>query len=448
MNINQFLKQLSTGDEIRDYQHASKLFVSDNYKLSPKYGFLYHVAFDLAPGITKTPTTEQMELGMLVKAVNLPSFKIDVKTQNAYNRVNLTQTKVNYDPVRITFHDDSADVVRNFWYDYFSYFYRDSDYVEPMYRTGHKYQLQASSVFGYTPRSYNGGDGQLQFINSIRIYSLHQKRFSEYTLINPIISNFKHGDHRADAGDSLMEHEMQIEFETVKYATGYVTEDSVKGFGTLHYDKTPSPLTPAGGGTQSIAGPGGLLDTADSIVSDLAEGNFGAAALTAARATQNFKGADIGGLAKGYAVSTGIGMGLDLLSGQNPMDRLSAPINLAKKIGSTATGLTQGTSASAWVNPDAPAGSTTIGGVSNNVSSNGDFLSSVTQFGKDTWNTVSNYAPSLPSTSGTTWSNPLNLVKTVESSLRANPSAPAYTGTDPIVRARLGLPPLEYNGED
>ena len=103
MSINEFLKGFTTGDNLKDYSHASKLFVADNYNLSPKYGFLYHVAFDLNPAIAKTPNTQQIELGMLVKQVALPSFKINVKKQNAYNRWNYTQTKVDYDNVRLTF---------------------------------------------------------------------------------------------------------------------------------------------------------------------------------------------------------------------------------------------------------------------------------------------------------------------------------------------------------
>ena len=100
MSINQFLKQFSQGDQLKDYSHASKLFVSDNYKLSPKYGFLYHVAFDLNPGIATTGNQEQMELGMLCKQVTLPSFKMNIKKQNAYNRWNYTQTKLEYDDIR------------------------------------------------------------------------------------------------------------------------------------------------------------------------------------------------------------------------------------------------------------------------------------------------------------------------------------------------------------
>lgn len=439
MNINQFLKQLTTGDTVKDYQHASKLFVADTYKLSPKYGFLYHVAFDLAPEIAKTPSTQQMELGMLVKAATLPSFKIDVKKTNAYNRPSFSQTKVNYDEVRITFHDDSADVVRNFWYDYYSYFYRDSDYTENVYRAGHKYQPRQAQTFGYTPRDYPSTNGQLQFINAIRLYSLHQKQFSEYILINPIITSFKHGEHRADASD-LMTHEMTIAYETVKYATGYVTEESVKGFATLHYDNQPSPLTPAGGGTNSIAGPGGLLDTASSVVTDLSEGNFASALFKGGRGLQNFKNADLSAIAGAELMQAG----KDILSGQNPLDRMQVPsLSALSKTVTSAIGITQG-GATAGMDDNALAqNAQMIGGLSPNVSSNGDFLSNASAFGSDLLKSVSNFAPSLPTSLGS-WSNPLGLSKAVEGGIRAleDPNAPPYTGTDPIIRARLGLPPV------
>lgn len=439
MSINQFLKQLTTGDTVKDYQHASKLFVSDNYNLSPKYGFLYHVAFDFAPEITKTPTTQQMELGMLVKAVSLPSFKINTKKSNAYNRPNYSQTKVEYDDVRITFHDDSADVVRNFWYDYYSYFYRDSDYVENVYRAGHKYQPRSAQTFGYTPRDYPANIGQLQFINAIRIYSLHQKKFSEYTLINPIISSFKHGEHRSDANE-LMSHEMNISYETVKYATGYVTEESVKGFSTLHYDRNPSPLTPAGGGTNSIAGPGGLLDTANSVVTDLADGNIASALFKGGRALQNFKDTDLSAMAGAELTQ----IGKDILSGQNPLDRMNVPA-LSSLGGKLKSALPLGQAGLGGMDDNAAAqNAIATGGLSPNVTSNGSFLSSLSSFGSKLKDSLSNGLPSLPTTSAGTWDNPLGISKAVESGIRAlhDPNAPPYTGTDPIIRARLGLPPV------
>ena len=263
---------------LRDYQHAKKIFVDGNYRLSPKYGFLYYVEFDLNPLITNVSNTTAQELGMIVKAVNLPKFSLEVKAHNAYNRVNLVQNKIKYEPISITFHDDQADNVRSFWYDYYSFYYRDSDFNSATYQVISKYQERPSFEWGYTPRpvaSYNAGNAyqNYQYIQAIRIYSLYQKSFSECELVNPIITNFKHGDHNAAEGSGLLEHQMTVQFETVKYYSGYTTQNTVGGYIDLHYDNTSSPISPIGGTNIVGDGQGGFTNS-NGEITDLANYNL------------------------------------------------------------------------------------------------------------------------------------------------------------------------------
>jgi len=111
-----FLKQLGTGDTVKDYKHDSRLMVNDNYRLSPKYTWIYHVFFDFS-SVASYAKTKQLETGMLVKAVTLPRYTIDNTELNSYNRKDIVQTKLRYPSIDIEFHDDSADVVRHFWVD-------------------------------------------------------------------------------------------------------------------------------------------------------------------------------------------------------------------------------------------------------------------------------------------------------------------------------------------
>ena len=316
MSLNNFLKELATGDDIKDFSHASKMFVDGGMRLHPKQSFSYHVFFDIDPEVGKRSQTDVIEAGMLVKNVDLPSYQIEVKKYNAYNRSNLSQSKINYNPVTITFHDDMANVVRELWYDYYQYHYKDSLLSETAYSIAHKYDGGPKAEFGYS------SDVLYPYFRSIRIYQLHQKQFSEYTLINPVITSFEHGRHDSSSSDAL-EHKMSVMFETVKYAKGQVSSETVKGFGDLHYDQTPSPLTPAGGGTNSIVGPGGILDAVSSVSTDLAEGNYLGAALGALRTAENFKGADLKQIAKSE-FKTGI---KDILRGKNPAQRFYTPTN-------------------------------------------------------------------------------------------------------------------------
>lgn len=64
----------------------------------------------------------------MAKRVDLPKFTMATKVLNSYNRKNVVQTNLNYDPINITFHDDAADLITTFWNDYYTFYYRDSDY--------------------------------------------------------------------------------------------------------------------------------------------------------------------------------------------------------------------------------------------------------------------------------------------------------------------------------
>jgi len=292
--LDTFLNAIGRGDSIKDYRHASRLFVSSNYRLAPKYSWLYHVFFDKNPLRDPERTGQDenkiTEVGMLVNSVQLPSFAVEQSTLNTYNRPQLVQTKLRYQPVQITFHDDSADIVRTMWEEYYKAQYADpstgfaGSSIHADYFGNYKYTTKFLEKFGYNGDIINT---KPNYFDSIRIYSLHQKRFSEYILINPMIINFDHGGHATNSRDTN-QMSMTVAYTTVLYNEGDVTEDkAVKGFADLHYDKSPSPLSIFGGGTGSILGPGGLISGASAAANAAQAGNFAAAALATARTIGN-----------------------------------------------------------------------------------------------------------------------------------------------------------------
>lgn len=277
-------KQALATNNLKDFRHAEMLFVGDQYRLAPKNGFLFHVFIDLNGTIQDAQNPNGLqEIGMLAKSTDLPRFSMETKTMNTYNRSTIVQSKVKYDPINLSFHDDSSNVVRNFWVNYYKKYYRDFDYTLTQYGLPYKYTDQKITDFGFTP------SGPGPFIRAIRLYSLHKKYFSEYILVNPIIKTFRHGQHDNSQSDSILSHEVTIEYETVLYNSGRVKVDNPKGFAKLHYDTFPSPLTPAGGGTKTVFGPGGILDTGKDVLEDLDKGNYGSALFKAARGLQNAK---------------------------------------------------------------------------------------------------------------------------------------------------------------
>jgi hypothetical protein len=200
-----------------------------------------------------------------------------------------------------------------------------------LYHSKSQYRLGQRDIlnnFGYTPRNGGGVNGP-QYIQAVRIYSLHQKKFSEYTLVNPMIVSFSHGSHNASSNGGL-EHSMTLAYTTMLYASGFVTKNTVKGFADLHYDKSPSPLTPAGGGTNSILGPGGIVSALDGFIRNPAGGAFGLF-----RSYEKNKNVDLAGLASAELLNSG----MDILNGRDPRDRFFIPAvgSLANRPGRTSS---------------------------------------------------------------------------------------------------------------
>ena len=57
---NSFVNFLSeaayASGDLRDYQHASRLYVNNNYELAPKMGWLYYVVVNINPGLAAAIT--------------------------------------------------------------------------------------------------------------------------------------------------------------------------------------------------------------------------------------------------------------------------------------------------------------------------------------------------------------------------------------------------------
>jgi len=236
-NINNFLKPIGTENNgIRDYDHASRTFRANAYALHPRLSALYLCVFNFAPDVASKFTNEdKIELPLMVKAVDLPSYTIDVQDHNQYNKRVYSQHKIEYGDTRVTFHDDAKELVLKMWYNYMTHYYLDSTYTTNDFQVRDRYTPRNASAFGYA-------NGNTKFFSTIQIYTLFDGKFSEYTLINPIISAFQHPTHTAGEF-TPMEHTMTIKYETVLYGSGIVDDNNPKTFiNNLHYDTTPSPL--------------------------------------------------------------------------------------------------------------------------------------------------------------------------------------------------------------
>lgn len=316
-SANTILNALAKGDHIKDFSHAARLFVDNNYELQPRFSNLFHVVFNLTPQAARLfNSVDKMEINMLVKTIDLPTFNIDTQTHNQYNRQVHSQHKLNYNPVTVTFHDDQKDLIRSFLHTYANFYYNDSKHSlgGSSYSTNDRYGGYRSDDFGMS-------DGNQRFFKDIRVYTMLQKRFAEYTLVNPILTAFGHDSH-SYANTSVMQHNMTIQYETVKYATGFVNNINPKGFSDIHYDNTPSPLGVFGGGVgNSIFFQGGLVDAANTVATDLFNGNILGAVIKGGVIFNNTKDLDLGRvLEKDLERAVG-----SILRGKNPLTDVILP---------------------------------------------------------------------------------------------------------------------------
>jgi hypothetical protein len=326
--LNGFLDNLSSGlltpkGNLGDFQHAARLYNANSFRLAPKTKYLYHVVLNINPDAIKSTTFRQQHMtaiNLLVKNVDLPSFKVSVSTVHQYNRKKQVQTKLDYDPVNIIFHDDNLGVTTQLWSLYYGYYFADSSHggsagsiaqagssgitgflgsLGGAFEGAAKLASGVNNLLGriagpggsseagvpaaYQRNTYKGeelnkfrygldNNSSAPFFSSIQIFQLSRHQYQSYTLINPIITSWQH--EKLDQADTTTPsaNAMTIAYEAVIYGQGAVSEGNPKGFATEYYDKSPSPLTLAGGGTTSLFGQGGVLGGLGDVLGDLGSG--------------------------------------------------------------------------------------------------------------------------------------------------------------------------------
>ena len=306
---NLWNRLLNPKGNLGDFQHAARLYNSNVFRLAPKVKYLYHVVFNVEPNVSATfgsfKDQHLTTVNLLVKSVDLPRFRVDVQTLNQYNRKKNIQTKLNYEPVTITFHDDNIGITTQFWNLYYGYYFADNKYsnsisglskytsylnnfIDQNLNLGNIFSgrgsLDSSVPAAYGQNSYKGKDlgsftygldngSSTPFFSSIQIFQMSRREYQCFTLIRPIVSAWQHDTMDQEDGSGIVQSRMTVNYEAVFYNKGLVSDGSLTGFGKEYYDKAPSPLSLAGGGTETIFGPGGILSGIGDILLGIPFGN-------------------------------------------------------------------------------------------------------------------------------------------------------------------------------
>ena len=253
----------------KNSRHATRTFGQDQpslFRNQPRFPFEYYININLNNiGTAQTfiaeffNSLEIEQIMPLVKTIDMPSFKIETTPLNQYNRKRLSQTKIEFEPVKAVFHDVADGKTLKFWDMYYRYYFSDgnepgknSEKVLPTFG-GTEYNEGGAAAGGRGSQgvrlangiaSSTNTDGQKQqilnivsdkldnhnfgfnlptvenvrnLIQTIDIYQVHGGRFNQVTLVNPRISAFTHDVLNYAASDKTLEITFMFEYEYAYY---------------------------------------------------------------------------------------------------------------------------------------------------------------------------------------------------------------------------------------
>lgn len=259
---------------LRDWRHAHQFYTNFGHAFSPKAKFLYHVVFefheDVPLSFKQNSENFQKELAVLVNSTDLPAFRVNVENKQQYNRKKNMQTRIDYQDVQMRMWDDNVGSVRSMLQEYYQYYIEDGRHTtsDGSYLQRDKYHTGAPPNYGLNTRAHRTNAG---FFKYIHIYQMGKNKWNRYTLVNPLLAQWQHGDVAYSEGAGLVEHSLTFAYEAVLYANGDVGSDSEpKNFTASEtgYDTTPAfasttPSTPMPG----LASPTPSVFTSDGFSS-------------------------------------------------------------------------------------------------------------------------------------------------------------------------------------
>lgn len=230
-----FLGKLGVGSNqkflLRDFRNAARLTPGVN---PPRQKFEGYVNFILNRELYATLYGDQSsnefrtQISSLVRTADLPSVVFQTETKNAYNKKRIVNTGVTYNPVSMTV----FDTVGNEWITtlmkYFSYHFMDPrnnqktddrDISAGNIREGGVENINSSAGkatgfdvgFNSNDAGYNL-NASAQFFERIDYVLYHGNKGVQYSIINPMMSEFKPGSIDYSSSD-VQEFTMTFDYE-------------------------------------------------------------------------------------------------------------------------------------------------------------------------------------------------------------------------------------------
>lgn len=204
------LKPWVVGSSEAPRLHGHNVGYGQKYDKAPRFKNQFFVHFQFAPQVSFNTGNDFVKgVSYRVISFDAPKFDIETETLNQYNKRRIIPTKINFNPVNISFHDDKTATVQSFWTFIYQYYFKDGAYGkgDGGQKTPVSYTVDTSTkineevdrglvktalpydYFGY---NLHNKETQPNLFKFISLYLVANQKYTRIDLVNPYLSNFAH----------------------------------------------------------------------------------------------------------------------------------------------------------------------------------------------------------------------------------------------------------------
>lgn len=219
---------------LKDNAWASKFFNS-LHEPKTKFNFICGIFPRREINPSLYTQANHQDFWHLVKTAEPPKPNIDTEIVDQYNKRRIIQKKITWEPVTITFHDDSSSLIYAIIMDYLAYYYKEF----------HNTELQdwrldtVSNLINDTDWGYRTNFEKYYFHN-ISIIWMSGGRGTRIRMVNPIITNIQFDTLDYADGSTPLEISITFEYEgvRVKSINAPIVDDTDLGLAKLLMEQT------------------------------------------------------------------------------------------------------------------------------------------------------------------------------------------------------------------
>jgi hypothetical protein len=161
-----------------------------------------------------------------VRAIDAPKFDIETETMNQYNKPRILPTKINYNPITITFWDDRSNEVNNFWRQVYNFYFYNGMRVSEAEYTISDSNIVTDTVQGNSGRApgyekygyYIGNKFQtMNLFSYMSLYMVSNNSCHRIDLINPYLQSMQHDQFSQEMSAELAQNTVTWGYENVVY---------------------------------------------------------------------------------------------------------------------------------------------------------------------------------------------------------------------------------------